>query len=461
MTTIPYQFQLKGVRRVHKMKGRTLLALDMGLGKSFLSLLYAMRHPEVRPIIVVCPASLKWNWASQAHIHCGMRGEVLSTTKPEKEGYNTKASLYIINFDILHFWLEKLKRTNPQLVIIDECQACMSRQTRRTKATATLCQGVPHVLALSGTPLTNRPAELWPTLNILRPDIFPSFWQFAFKFCSPRRTPWGWDFRGASNLDILHNLLLREVMVRYRKSEVLEQLPEKQRTVLPVELEDRKQYQKAEDDFLTWLEEVYGPAKVRKALAAERLVRMGYLKRLAGKLKLKAVMEWIDSFLQSTTEKLIVFAIHKEIITALRTRYKNCCTVIDGSTPVKQRQTNIERFLNSKKCSLFIGNIKAAGTGWSAKGVSTVLFAEIDWVPGLHTQAEDRTHGIGRGEEGRHCSIYYLVGRETLEEHLISVIQAKQKTIDSVLDGQTNGKTLDVYDLLCKSLQKKRKKVKK
>src|SRR5690349_239873 len=119
--TTPHNFQIKAVRKIDRLAGRCLLAHDMGLGKSFMSLLWASENPEARPVIIVCPASLKWNWEREAVKHLNLRCDVLEGTKPKRGRFAKHAPMTIINYDILGPWLKYLLKIKPQLVILDEC----------------------------------------------------------------------------------------------------------------------------------------------------------------------------------------------------------------------------------------------------------------------------------------------------------------------------------------------------
>jgi len=119
--------------------------------------------------------------------------------------------------------------------------------------------------------------------------------------------------------------------------------------------------------------------------------------------------------------------VHRDIVNTLHQKFLSISVVVNGATREEATSLNIEKFLKNSETRLFIGNIKAAGVGWSAKGVSDVAFAEMDWAPGNHLQCEDRCHGIGRGEKNVRSTSYYLVGRGTLEEELCALLQRKQK----------------------------------
>lgn len=418
-------------------------------------LLWIQRHPEIKKVIVVCPASIKWVWEREAAIHVGIRAEILEGRKIPKGGFPNNNRLTVINYDILPNWVDYLKTTKPQLIVGDEVQYSSTPNAKRSKAFRKLCKGVKHVIGLSGTPLTNRPSELWHPIHVIRPDLFPNFRTYAERYCNPRKTFWGWDYSGASNLEELNKTLLANLMTRVRKSDVLSQLPPMARHIVPLEIENRKEYNSAVLDFLGWLREI-SPEKAQRAARAEKMARIGYIKRLSAKLKIKSTIGWIDNFLEGSDEKLILFGIHKEVIDPLQDRYKDQCVVVTGSVTGRQREKAFDQFLNCSSTKLFIGNVRAAGVGWSAKGVSTVAFAEMDWSPSVMQQAEDRTHGIGRGQEGIRSQSYWLVARNTIEETLCQVLQKKQKILTSVLDGGDADTGLDVYDQLEEALRDNR-----
>ena len=450
--TIPYHYQLKDVRHIQRFKGRALIANEMGLGKTFEALLWMQRNPKVRPVIVVCPASLKWNWEHEALTHINQRSEVLEGTKPPERFY-LHHEMVIINYDILRPWMEYLVSLKAQLLIIDESQYLADRKTKRTRAVKELSKNTPHILALSGTPLVNRPAELWPTLNILNSKEFPSFFDYALHHCGAKRNHWGWEFKGATHLDELHQRLLTTCgMIRHLKSDVLKELPEKIRQILLLPISKPKFYQKASTNFLRWLAENQ-PEKLSQAAKAERLVRMGYLKRLAANLKLKAVFEWIDTFLAETEGKLVIYGIHHKILRPLHKRYNNMSVLIDGAVSQNQRRLAVKTFQRKDSCRLFFGNIRAAGIGLNLTSATTMAFAELDWTPGAHKQAEDRIHRIGQNLQ---TSCYYLVAKDTIEEKLVKIIQNKQSVSNNTLDGQGKGDSLAIFDLLCMELLKEK-----
>lgn len=446
MTTTPFKYQIEGLKFIESTNGRTLLADEMGLGKGMQSLMYLDAHPEITRCVVVCPASLKYNWQNECNKHFGIRSEVLGSTKVPNR--LPRARVLVINYDVLNKWVWALKDLNPQLIILDECHYLAGKSTQRTRAAKILCQNIPHVIAVSGTPMLNRPIELYPTLNILYPNEFGSYHAYCHRYCGPRKCPWAWTFTGASHVKEL-NGKLSKFMIRRKKVDVMKELPPLTYSVVPVPIKSKKEYDKADKGFMSWVKK-NNPEKSDVTARAEGLVKAGHLKRLAAKLKLDSVCKWVDDFLAGTDEKLILFAVHKSIISHLVNRYKKLCVKVDGSVPSSKRQEAFDKFKNVAKCRLFIGNIKAAGVGWNGQFCRNVVFAEMGWTPGEHIQAAARAHRIGSKNA---VSVYFLVAKETIEEKLCRVIQRKQEVLNDVIDGG-NAESLSIYTELCKEMLK-------
>lgn len=468
VATKPYPFQIQGIRKIEKWKGRALLADEPGLGKTLQSLYYAWRNLENPTIVVICPATIKENWKREAAKHVGMRAEILhGRTPPVFRNDNTNSlkrnTIYIINYDIIgsskgnaRTWNKFLRRLKPDLVIIDECHYISNPDAKRTKYVRQLCHKVKHIIGISGTPLTNKPAELWTILNLVRPDKFSNRMRYLRRYCKPEFTPWGIKYTGATRLDELHAKLKKYCMIRRKKSQVLKDLPAKTRIVIPIELSDMQEYKEAEADFIGWLRKTH-PHKANKARRAERLIRYGYLLRLTARLKMKGIKEWIDNFMKDSNDKMIVFAINRFVVQDLHDHYPDISTRIDGSVTKKKRQEAIDEFIEKKRIRFLFGNMIAAGVGWSGKNVPYVAMTQLGFRPGDILQAEDRAHGIGRGKEGTPTFIYFLIGKGTIEEKQAQLVQSKQRVLDSVLDGDEADTGLSIHDLLEEELLKKGK----
>lgn len=424
-----FPFQKKGVAFIEQKGGRALIADEMGLGKTIQALGWLQLHPEKRPVVIVCPAHLKLNW--QREINMTLENpdvEVLSGTTP----YPISSEIVIINYDILKNWVDDLKAANFQVLVFDEAHYIKNSKALRTKALRELNKGIPHVIALTGTPIVNRPIEGFNIVQMIDKTVFPDFWHYARVYCDAKHTPFGWDMSGASNKAELHQKLVKSIMIRRKKTNVLTDLPDKVYSYVPMEIDNLREYQAAEDDFITFLEETRGKKAAEAASNAEHLVRIETLKQLAVKGKMAQAIQWIRDFLDQNGQKLVVFATHKTVIDQLMTTFKDVAVKIDGSTPAQKRDEAVQAFQNDPTIQLFIGNIQAAGTGLTLTAASSVAFLELPWTPGDLQQAEDRCHRIGQKE----CvNIYYLLADETIEQNIAQMLDKKKTILNAVIDG--------------------------
>lgn len=459
MTTAlkPLPYQKHGIAAIEATRDRNggnmraLLADEMGLGKTPQALWWLKRN-VTEPAVVVCPAGVKLGWQRMAASFTGRSAVVLEGKRPWHEGL-LRPPLVVVNYDIASDWLDWLRALRPGALVIDECQNIMNMRAQRTKAVRALAKEVPHILCMSGTPFMNRPFELFSTLNILWPDEFPSDFAYGMRYCQPRRAYGAWKFDGAANIPELRERLLTLGMVRRLKRDVQAELPPIRRSILPVALDDkdRKEYDDALLNFVSWLRKRFDKDRAVSAAKAERLVQMGYLKRLAARLKMKHVVAWLDQFLANTDQKIVVMAWHTGCIEAIHRRYHGRCVTITGSMSAAEKQRAVDQFRRDPHCRMMAGNLQAAGTGIDGMQVaSTVAIIEFDFRPAIHEQAEGRIDRIGRGQ---HLFAYYFVAADTIEERLCKLIQAKARVFGQVFDGAAVPKDFDLFDLLQKQLE--------
>ncbi|MDH3598877.1 MAG: SNF2-related protein [Candidatus Tectomicrobia bacterium] len=248
-------FQVAGMAYAIEAR-RTFIADEMGLGKT-VQALASLEALHAFPALVVTMASLKLNWERETRRWLPHRSVQVVTDKT----CQPEAEVTIINYDVLR-WLitqdedgvEKPLWPPFQAVVLDESQAIKSPKAKRTRHALTLGAEVGVRLCLSGTPVLNRPIELVQQLTFLgRLDAFGGFWAFVERYCEAKRLAYGWDFSGASHLDELHERLRGMCYVRRTKEQVLPDLPAKQRTVVPIELSNRRTYRQAERQTIKWL----------------------------------------------------------------------------------------------------------------------------------------------------------------------------------------------------------------
>lgn len=437
-----FKYQQLGVSFIESKHGRALIADEMGLGKTVQALAWLQLHPTVRPAIVVVPASLKLNWLKEANMWMSHpRVQILSGTSTT---IPIIGEIIIINYDILTHWVDTLLAINPKVLITDECHYYKNNTANRTKAVMRLGKKIPHVIALSGTPIVNRPVEFYNALKLVDATLFPNHWNYVHKYCGAHHNGFGWDFSGATNTAELHQKLKASIMIRRLKSEVLTDLPDKIYSYVPFELSNEKEYKHAETDFIQYLRETKGNKAANHAESAKVLVEIEGLKQLAVKGKLPQALEWIHNFLENNG-KLVLFAVHKLTIDAIMEEFKDIAVKIDGSVSMNDRDKAVTEFQTNDKIRLFVGNIKAAGVGLTLTAASNVAILELPWTPGELSQAIDRVHRIGQKDA---VTAWYLLAAGTIEEKIATILDTKRGVLDSILDGQAPEESSLITELM-------------
>lgn len=427
-----YPFQKAGLEFIELTDGNALVADQMGLGKTIQALAYLGLHPEYRPVIIVCPASLKGNWEFEAKTWLNNDQnnniEIINGGKLK----TPTGDIVIINYDIIDKWCETLEKYNAQVIIFDESHYVKNSKSARSKTASKLSKDIPHKILLTGTPVLNRPAELWNQLQILKHKAYPDemFFQWHKRFCDATQNRWGWDFSGNSNLEQLAESL-KTVMIRRTKGEVLTELPEKQRTSIFIPIDNETEYKTADKDLREWIADNRDSNNYDKpSTGIEHLARIELLRQVAVKGKLKGAIDWIKMFLASG-EKLVVFATHKKVISALMEAFGECAVKIDGSVPASKRQDIVNTFQTDDKVKLFVGNIEAAGVGITLTASSNVSFLELPWTPADLEQAEDRCHRISQKNA---VNIYYLLAKGTIDKNISAMVERKRNVIVQITD---------------------------
>ncbi len=420
-------FQRAGVAYLLAQR-RAFLADEQGLGKT-IEALATLEADGAYPAVVVCPASLKLNWLRE--LQRWLPGRSAQALAGNGAGAPIAvADVTVVNYDILAARARELCDLAPRALVLDESHYCKNAAAKRTQAVQALSTAVPVdglVLALTGTPVVNRPTELISQLRILgRLQDFGS----GVKF--------GERFRGPDAHLRLHWHLRARCFVRRVKADVLPQLPAKTRAVVPVELDNEAEYRLAERDVVAWLQSQpldlrELDAKVAAALRAERLVRLNALKLLAARGKLRAALTWIHDFC-SSGERLVVFAHHCEIQRAVLGHFPRALHIL-GPDSHSARDAALRAFQapDDPANQLIVCSIEVAGQGLTLTRSSNVVFLELDWTPAKHDQAEDRCHRIGQQDA---VNVSYLLAAETIDETISTLLERKRAVIGAVTDGR-------------------------
>jgi len=438
--TKPFPYQREGIDAIKALGGHCLLADEMGLGKTLQGLRW-VREGHLVPALVVCPAFLKENWKREARQHIRTDALVLSG----RQGFDLRTldkvpKLVIINYDVVKHWGRFLYWFGFQAILLDECQYIKDMASIRTKRIKKLAETIPNKLAISGTPATNRPIELYPVLNMLRPDIWNNYYQFGHNFCDPTMERGRWVFKGASNREELNKQLRTHVMIRRRKADVLKDLPKMSMHVVPFK-PNLDMYHKIESEFEEWTKK-YKPKNETKEKVQHSKIRK--LLQSVVKARLDDSIEWVTNWLSGCDEKIILFVIHRAVVNRLHKQFPNS-VVINGTKTMKERTASIDQFTNDPNTRTMIGNIQAAGVGTNLVAASTVAFLELSWVPGHHLQAIKRVDRIGQTMP---VNAYFHLVPGTIEERIMRRIETKQKDLNMIYDGDEDSIELNIMDKL-------------
>ncbi len=417
----------------------TLFADPPGLGKTIQSIGHANAE-KFQSGLILCPASLQHNWKREI--------EKWSTVPHKVEIYHPKTfdvrgdrSLLIFPYSYASMLgavkqvLEWQKyRGKIDWMSLDEVHYLKNVDAKRTKyvfAKNGLIAKVKRVHALSGTPIVNRPMELFPVIANLSPESIGNMSRFEYgiHFCAGFKGPWGWDFSGASNLKLLGMKLRSNFMVRRNKEDVLKDLPDKYPPNL-VYIDPTKKAEGLIRNFKT----LDANLAIKRAVTAD-FTEISTLRRELGIEKIETAVEYIKTQLEGGHEKIIVFAHHKEVIAGLEKGLSEFRPVsVTGDTPTLERQQRVDRFQQDKTTRLFIASIGAGAVGFTLTAASFVIFVEFSWVPGENEQATDRAHRIGQTKA---VQVDFLVHEGSLDERVLKVLLGKMKAIDEFTKGDS------------------------
>ena len=397
---------------------RAILADDMGLGKTRTAIVAAREQAPTGPFLVICPASLKLNWEREIHmVEPGAHVQVLDTDDPDPA-----ARWVVVNYDRLARFEDALSRLTFAVVVLDEAHY-IKNDSARSKRSLRLVDAAEHATyLLTGTPMTNRPRDLFNLLKAVRHPASKSFFSYAKRYCAATHNGYGLNTDGASNLDELSQLMAG-IMLRRAKSEVLD-LPEKVRTWLPTPvpvsrvggLEERALRYLSEHPQRsgpTWVTFLGMLNKARHALAV---------------LKATPTADFVGDLVEAG-QKVVVFTGYTGVVDVLRERFGDRAVVLTGETDTDARQVAVDRFQADPEVRVFIGNLQAAGVGITLTAGDHVVFNDLDWVPANHWQAEDRIHRIGRVGTS---FVTYLYAPETLDGFVADLLEHKARLVEQV-----------------------------
>jgi SWI/SNF-related matrix-associated actin-dependent regulator 1 of chromatin subfamily A len=457
-------YQVAGINYARSRKN-VLIADEMGLGKTIQAIGTINADPSIKNVLIVCPASIKINWARELNKWL-VRPYTVAIANG---GEFPAAQIVVINFDILVKHRAAIDLRSWDVLVVDECHKVKNEKAQRTRALLgrrdrhNPAKNDPGIRAarrifMTGTPIVNRPSELWTTVHALDgDDLGRNFFKFMTRYTQAHNNGYGWDFSGAANLEELQTRMRSKFMVRRLKSEVLTELPAKRRQIIELtpsgaaavvaaERAAFERHQTAAAQAIAARNAAREAGDKEAFEAAVRALRdsrsiefaeMSKLRHDTAVAKVPQVIEHLETCLEEE-EKIVVFCHHHDVGNAIKEAFPNAA-MVTGETTVGKRQLEVDKFQNDPDCHVFIGSIQAAGVGFTLTAAAHVIFAELDWVPGNVSQAEDRLHRIGQAQS---VLVQHLVFDNSVDSRMAHVIVEKQAVIDAALDKPTAAMTL-------------------
>lgn len=440
-----------------------LLGDDMGVGKT-IQIIGVINVNGAKRVLIVCPASMLLTWAKELYVWLAEELPITVITASKVKGLDDeqfpgineqvtftdtfprhRRGVFVINYDILHKFEDQLRSVEWDVVAFDESQYVKNTKARRTqyafgrparkatfkKAAQREIAPIPGKVRIcaSGTPMKNRPIELFSQLHYLDPVAWPNFFRFAQRYCGAVQNGFGWDFNGSSNLEELNVKLRSTIMIRRMKTQVLLDLPAKTRQVISIpangaaKLLEREIAAHAAWEAAKLAGNIGGMGLAATELAAIRVE--------VGLAKVKHVLAHLEEIDQPT----LIFCRHHEVQAQLAEALKDRGVVTyNGKMNAAQREEAKTRFMTDDSIQFFVGTM-AAKEGLTLTKASYVLFAELEWAPADLNQAEDRACRQGQKNA---VLVQHLVYDGSLDDKMLVDLLKKQRVIDAALDREVN-----------------------
>jgi SNF2 family DNA or RNA helicase len=432
-------FQKEGLDFLLKSSGNALLADEMGLGKTVETLSYVATEKQTFPVLVIAPLVTLTNWQREIAKFLKKKsrnGRIIESESPSvtlirtgKSKQLPKTNIYVINYELLFKRNFDLSQLGIRTIVCDEVQNLRSKTTQKYKAVKKLA-ALPSILyriGLSGTPIYNHGSEIWPIIDIIKPGLLGNFKEFCEYFCyvNDKGKAIVLENKRAS----LRHELQKHVMLRRKKSDVLKELKDKVRYKEVIAC-DTDYYLEELDKIWKKLEQEQKDAETEfsKSAAYQRAIQSE--RQIAGIAKLPHVINFVKNIME-IEESVVVFCHHRVIHKLLHESLHEFSPVaIIGGQTDSFRQGQIDKFQNGES-KLMIAGLRAGNIGINLTRAKYVIFAELDWSPAIHRQAEDRLHRIGQKNT---VFAYYLIGNGTLDDHVADILVDKSFEIDAIMD---------------------------
>ena len=426
------------------------LADDMGLGKTLQAITVILSLAHQGPTLVVAPTSVCLNWATEVNrfaptLNFHMFSELNRDALIPSLG---KFDLLVTSYTLLQQEIELLAQVQWQSIVLDEAQAIKNAATKRSKAAMRL--NGRFRLITTGTPIENHLGELWNLFGFINPGLLGTWKQFNRRFGIPIEKYHDREARRTLKK------LIRPFMLRRIKSQVLEELPPRTEITLRVEMDpaEMRFYEALRQQAIENIEGSSEKTGRHLQILAEimRLRRACCNPKLISdqvdiaSSKLQVFAEVVEELLGGGHKALVFsqFTGHLALIRAYLDEQGISYKYLDGTTPARERQQQVEGF-QAGEGDLFLISLKAGGLGLNLTAADYVIHMDPWWNPAVEDQAADRAHRIG---QKRPVTVYRLVTANTIEEKIVRLHQEKRDLANSLLEGADVSTRISAEELL-------------
>ncbi len=441
----PLEHQKEAIQKLCENK-KMILADDMGLGKTTSTIIAALETGS-KKILIICPASLKINWQREIENYTDRSTSIIEGKKWED------ADFVIINYDIIkNFHNEKVKQESVilnskfDLVIIDEAHYIQNKQAQRTKLINDFASRVDRLWLLTGTPITSRPINYYNLLSLIESPVAQNWMAYVKRYCNGFQFRAGkrkvWNVSGASNLEELRDRTKPQVLRRLKEN-VLD-LPDK--IITPVYLRLRsRQYEELMGDYYDW----YDKSGEADSLTLQ-FTKLTQVRQCIAQEKVSSTIEICENIIEQD-KKVIVFTNFTKTLEMILEHFGKTAVRLDGSMSQRERQESVDKFQNDDTVKVFVGNIKAAGTGITLTSGEAVVMNDLSFLPSDHSQAEDRAYRYG---QKNNVLVYYPLFDNTIEGIIYDILRKKKDIFETVMgDRESTG---DYVEEILKSINSRR-----
>ena len=427
----PLEHQKEAIQKLLENK-KFILADDMGLGKTTSTIISAL-ETGAKKVLIICPATLKINWKREIENYSDRPIYIA-----ESKNFSTEHDFVIANYDIIKNFHDPKKKEDSiilksqfDLVIVDEAHYIKNATAQRTKLINDIVKKTERLWLLTGTPMTSRPMDYFNLLSLVDSPVSKNWMAYAIRYCAGYQFNAGgrkiWNVTGASNLEELRDRTSGTILRRLKEN-VLD-LPDKIITPVYLKLKS-KDYEDVMGEYYDWYDK--NPEE-SKSLTVQ-FSKLTKVRQIIAEEKIHQTIEIAENIIEQG-KKVIIFCNFTDSLNKIVEHFGKTAVKLDGSMAQHERQYSVDQFQENEKIKVFVGNIRAAGTGITLTAGEAAIFNDLSFLPSDHAQAEDRSYRYG---QKNNVLVYYPIFENTIEGIIYDILNNKKQVIATVMGDNSN-----------------------